>query len=112
MEAEGGRVLRLSGTIEAERSAALSFGVPGTIQEVRAADGARVVRGRVLARLDARTFQDAVGIAGLEVERAEDAARRLEPMHRNGTIPDIKWVEVDTGQRQARLALSMAKKSL
>lgn len=112
VEAEGDRALRLSGTIEAERSTALSFSVPGTIQEVRAADGARVVRGRVLARLDPRTFQDAVGIAELKVEQAEDAARRLEPMHRNGTIPDIKWVEVDTGLRQARLALSMAKKSL
>lgn len=112
VEAEGDRALRLSGTIEAESSTALSFSVPGTIQEVRAADGARVVRGRVLARLDPRTFQDAVGIAELKVEQAEDAARRLEPMHRNGTIPDIKWVEVDTGLRQARLALSMAKKSL
>jgi RND family efflux transporter MFP subunit len=32
-------------------------------------------------------------------------------MHRNRTVPDVKWVEVETGVQQARLAVSMAKKS-
>lgn len=111
-ETDEGRTLRLSGTVEAERSMSLSFSVPGTIQEVLVQEGQRVVRGQALARLDGRAFQDALGIAQAKANQAEDAYRRLEPLHRNATVPEVKWVEVESGVQQARLMLSMAKKNL
>jgi RND family efflux transporter MFP subunit len=112
VETDSARTLRMSGTIEAERSTALSFAVPGTIEEVLVQEGHSVRAGQVLARLGSRTYTDGLGIAKAKADQAEDAYKRLEPMHRNRTVPDVKWVEVETGVRQARLALSIAQKSV
>jgi RND family efflux transporter MFP subunit len=106
------RELRLSGTFAAERSTPVSFAVPGTVTEVLAREGQLVKRGQVLARLSPRAYEDAVGIAQAKADQAEDAHRRLEPMFRNQTLPEVKMVEVNTGWREARHSLSMARKNL
>jgi membrane fusion protein, multidrug efflux system len=111
-ETDSTRELRLSGTIEAERSSSLSFAVPGTVEAVLVQEGETVRRGQALARLNARSSQDALGIAKAKASQAEDAYRRLEPMHRNRTIPEVRWIEVETGVQQARSSLSMAQKNL
>lgn len=108
----GARALRLSGTLEPERSVAVSFAVPGTVERVLVAEGDAVRRGQVLARLSARSFEDALGIAQVKLDQAEDAYRRLEPMYRNHTLPEVKMVEVDTGRAQAKLAVSLARKNV
>ena len=112
VEQGSAEMLRMSGTIEAERSTALSFAVPGTIEAVLVQEGETVAAGQVLARVGSRSYTDALGIAKAKAEQAEDAYKRLEPMHRNRTVPDVKWVEVETGVRQARLTVSMAQKSV
>ncbi len=109
---DSARDVRMSGTIEAERSTALSFAVPGTVEAVLVQEGEAVRRGQPLARLAPRSYQDAVGIARAKVVQAEDAHRRLEPMHRNRTVPEVRWVEVETGLEQARLSLSMAQENV
>jgi RND family efflux transporter MFP subunit len=106
------RDLRLSGTIEPERSITLSFLAAGTIAEVWAHEGEVVRRGQKLARLAPQSFEDALGIAKAKAQQAEDAYRRLEPMYRNHTLPEVKWVEVETGLRQAQLAVAMAQRSV
>jgi RND family efflux transporter MFP subunit len=106
------RDLVLSGSLEPETSFALSFAVPGTVEQVLVREGQAVHRGQVLARLSARSFQDALGIANAKARQAEDAYRRLEPMYNNKTLPEVKMVEIETGREQARLAVSMAKKSV
>jgi membrane fusion protein, multidrug efflux system len=75
-------------------------------------EGQAVKRGQVLATLVPRAYQDALGIAQTKEDQAEDAYRRLQPMYRNKTLPEIKMVEIETGRKQARLAVSMARKSL
>lgn len=107
-----GRDLRISGTIEAERSTALSFAVPGTVELVLVDEGQAVRRGQVLARLTAHSFQHALGIAEAQAARAEDFARRLEPMHQRNTIPEVKWVEAQTGLMEAQHAVEIARKNL
>jgi membrane fusion protein, multidrug efflux system len=111
-QTDSARDLRMSGTIEAERSMALSFAVPGTVEEVLVQEGEAVRSGQALARLTARSYRDALGITKAKADQAEDAYRRLEPMHRNRTVPEVKWVEVEAGVQQARMALSMAQKSV
>lgn len=106
------RDLRLSGTFAADRSISASFGTMGTVEQVLVNEGQTVRRGQVLARLSARSYQDALGIAKAKADQAEDAYRRLEPMFRNQTLPEVKMVEVETGREQARLSVSMARKSL
>jgi membrane fusion protein, multidrug efflux system len=110
--ADGARELHLSGSLAAERSVAVSFATIGTVTEVLAQEGQAVKRGQVLARLSPRSYQDMLGIAKLKAEQAEDAYRRLEPMYRNKTLPEIKMVEIESGRAQARLAVSMASKNV
>jgi RND family efflux transporter MFP subunit len=45
-------------------------------------------------------------------KQAEDAYKRLLPMYKNGSLPEIKLVEVETGLQQAKSAALIAKKSL
>jgi len=106
------RELHLSGSLGAEKSTLVSFAVPGTVEQVLVQEGETIKRGQVLARLSPRSFQDALGIAKATADQAEDAYRRLEPMYKNKTLPEVKMVEVETGRQQARLTLSMAKRSL
>jgi membrane fusion protein (multidrug efflux system) len=111
-ETDSARTLHLSGAIEADRSTPLGFAVPGTVQSVFVQEGESVSAGQLLARLESRSFRDALDMAKAKADQAEDAYRRFEPMHRNRTVPDVKWVEVETGVQQARAALSLAQKNL
>jgi RND family efflux transporter MFP subunit len=106
------RDLRMSGTIEAERTTPLSFAVPGTVEHVLVDAGQEVRRGQVLARLTPVSFEHALGIAVAQADRAQDAVRRLEPMHRNRTVPDVKWVEAETALEAAQHAVAIARKNL
>jgi membrane fusion protein (multidrug efflux system) len=112
LRTDAARELRLSGSLAAEKSTTVSFATVGTVEQILVEEGASVRRGQVLARLSPRTYQDALGIAKAKADQAEDAYRRLEPMHRNKTLPEVKMVEVETGRQQARLVLSMAQKNL
>lgn len=107
-----GRDLRMSGTIEAERSTTLSFAALGTVEIVLADEGQAVRRGQVLARLTAHSFQHALGIAEAQAARAEDIVRRIEPMHQRNTIPEVKWVEAQTSLTAAQHAVEIARKNL
>jgi RND family efflux transporter MFP subunit len=109
---DSARELRMSGTIDAERSTVLSFAVPGTVEQALVDVGQRVRRGQVVARLTPTSFEHALGIALAQAQRAEDAARRLEPMHRNGTVPEVKWVEVQTSLEAATHSVELARKNL
>jgi HlyD family secretion protein len=60
-----------TGSIEPEASVALSFGIGGTVNDLEAIRGKRVVEGDVLARLDTAEM-------ALTVQQAEDALRIQE----------------------------------
>lgn len=106
------RDLRMSGTIDAERSTALSFAVPGTVDQVFVDVGQSVKRGQVVARLTPTSYEATLGIAKAQKVRAEDLARRLEPMHQHGTVPEVKWVEAQTSLESAQNAVEIARKNL
>ena len=109
---DAARDLLLSGSLEADRSWSLSFSTLGTVEQVLVREGQAVKRGQILARLSARSYQDALGIATSKARQAEDAYRRLEPMYKNQTLPEIKMVEIESGRAQARLAVSIASKAV
>jgi RND family efflux transporter MFP subunit len=110
--ADSARDLRLTGALEAERSVALTFATVGTVREVRVREGEAVRRGQLLARVSPASAQHGLGIAEAKARQAEDAARRLEPMHKNGTIPEVKWVEVQSALAEARHSVALARESV
>jgi RND family efflux transporter MFP subunit len=100
-----------SGTIEAQKSIPLSFLTLGTVSEVNVREGQQVQKGELLARLDCQTNENALRMAEAKAKQADDAFRRFEPMYKNGNLPEIKMVEIETGRTEAALALKMAAKN-
>lgn len=110
--ADGHERLTYSGTIEESETIPLSFASAGTVSGVFVSEGDAVAMGRILASLDTVAAMNAWRMAAAAERRAEDAYNRLTPMHRNGNLPEVKYVEVETGLQQARAAAAIAKKSL
>jgi RND family efflux transporter MFP subunit len=101
-----------SGVVEAKKTTALSFATMGTITEIFVDEGKAVKKGQLLARLNASNAQNAYLAAVAKQQQAEDAYKRMKPMKENGTLPEIKWVEVETGVEQAKAAVAIAKKGI
>ncbi len=101
-----------SGVVEAQRTTALSFATMGTVTEVPVEEGQTVNKGQLLAKVNAANAQNAYQAALASQQQAEDAYRRMKPMKDNGTLPEIKWVEVETGLAQAKAAVAIAQKGI
>lgn len=101
-----------SGVVEAQKTTALSFATMGTITEIFVDEGQVVRKGQLLAKVNASNAQNAYQAAVAKQQQAEDAYKRLKPMKENGTLPEIKWVEVETGAAQAKSAVAIAQKSV
>ena len=100
------------GTVEEKSGTMLSFEVAGSIRTLSVDAGQKVHRGQVLAVLDETTLKQAYEAARATLKQAEDAARRFEPLHAQGTITDLQWVEVQTKLDQAKAAEGIARKQL
>ncbi len=65
-----------------------------------------------MARLDETTLQSTYDAALSTLKQAEDAYARMEQLHKSGSLPEIKWVEVQSSLQQARSMEQIAKKNL
>lgn len=111
------------GTIEEWSATALSFALGGTVKQVMVKDGQMVSRGQLLATIDATTAGNSLAAAQVTTSQASDmveqtqelynqaldAYNRMKILHDNGSLPEIKWIEVETRLKQAETALKSAK---
>lgn len=100
------------GEVEAKTSTSVGFRVPGTIMRVYVNEGDYVSKGQLLAELGPQDMQNSYDIARATLNQAEDAMRRVNIMHNEQSIPEIKYVEVQTKLEQARSVFAAAKKRL
>ncbi|MDD4848281.1 MAG: efflux RND transporter periplasmic adaptor subunit, partial [Bacteroidales bacterium] len=89
-----------------------SFQVGGNVEKVLVRAGDRVEEGQLLASLDKKTAFDAYNAAKASLSQAQDAYQRLEKVHQHGSLPEVKWVEMQTKLAQAQSMEAIAKKSL
>ena len=122
-----------SETIEENSGESLSFPVGGTIKQLNVTEGQSVGAGQLVAVLDATTLGNlvsassaAVGQAQAAVEQARaglaqaeksaaqalDAYKRMKQLHDNGSLPEIKWVEVQTQYQQAQDAVNQVRQQV
>lgn len=104
--------LAYSGTIEESETIPLSFSVVGSVSKVLVSEGDFVKKGQLLAELNDETYKNAYQMSLASQKQAEDAYNRLLPMYKNGNLPEIKLVEVETGLQQAKSATLIAKKNV
>jgi RND family efflux transporter MFP subunit len=104
--------LAYSGTIEESETIPLSFSSVGTVSKVYVSEGSFVKKGQLLATIDHNTYQNTYAMMQATEQQAEDAYKRLTPMHNNGNLSDVKYVEVETGLQKAKAAAAIVKKNL
>lgn len=110
--AEAGRKFAYSGTIVESESLPQSFALTGTVTRVYVNEGDAVAKGALLAELDGSTYGRVLEMAQAVEKQAEDAFNRLSRMYKNGNLPEIKYIEVETGLQKARAAAAIARKNV
>lgn len=103
---------KYSGTVEEDNGTPVSFIMGGTITQLKVKIGDAVRKGQLLASVDPTSVKNSYEIANASKLQAEDAYRRMKQLHDNGSLPEIKWVEVQSKLQQAVSAESIAKKNL
>ncbi len=98
------------GDIGSERDVDLSFVLGGTLTKVAVKNGDRVTKGQLLAEVDATSANSLHATAVATLRQAEDAYRRLEAVHKEGGLSEVKWVEMETNLEKARQAEVSARK--
>lgn len=100
------------GTIEESEGSLLSFATLGTVKQVNVEEGAFVHRGQILALLDATTARNSHAMAKATLQQAQDAYSRLHTLYNKGSLPEIKWVEIQTKLAEAQAAERIARKTV
>ncbi len=101
-----------SGTVEEDSGTVVSFATAGTIKTLTVSEGDRVHKGQLIGTLDDGTLQNAYQMALATLDQAKDAYDRMKQLHDANSLPDIKWVDVESKLRQAQSAAKIAKIAL
>lgn len=103
---------RYVGTVEESSASLLSFEVAGSIETLRVDEGDKVSKGQLLARVSPTTLQEAHAATVATLKQAEDAYRRMKPLHAQGVITSMQWVDTESKLEQAQAAERMAREQL
>lgn len=100
------------GTIEENSSTPVSFTGIGTVSRMCVSEGQHVSKGQLIAVMDETQARNMIATAEAQMAQANDALQRMKQLHEAGSLPDIKWVEVQSQVSQAKSQLDMAHKNL
>jgi RND family efflux transporter MFP subunit len=104
--------LRYSGTVEPSQTIPLNFQTTGTVEQVMVDAGDAVKKGQLLATLDKNDMQSLNEITKAKYQQAKDAYDRLKIVHDQGSLTEIKWVEMETNLEQAKSSLEISRNNL
>jgi len=99
------------GTVEESVSVPVSFLTMGQVANVYVTEGQKVRKGQLLAELNNSNYRSMYQMALSKEKQAEDAYNRLSDLYKKGSLPEIKYIEIQTGVEQARSATQMALKN-
>jgi RND family efflux transporter MFP subunit len=105
-------ILKYSGTIEASQTIPLTFQATGIIEKVYVQEGDNVKKGQILATVDKSDLQNIYNAALAKYIQAKDAYDRLKSVHEQGSLPEIKWVEMVSNLEQAKSSMELSKNNL
>lgn len=99
-------------TIEPEMEAGLSFQVAGNVESVAITEGQFVKKGTFLARLSKGQLGNAYASARAGYDRAKDAYNRMKALYDQKSLPEIKYIEIQSDLQQAKAQLESSQKDL
>ena len=100
------------GVVEEESSTSVSFTGMAMLKTLTVGEGESVRRGQLLAVIDETQARNALATAKAALDQAQDAYARMKQLHDNQSLPDMKWVEVQSQVSQAQSAYDICKKNL
>ena len=109
---KGSTDLHYSGSIEAFQTIPLTFQTTGTVLRVLVNAGDAVHKGQLLATVDKTDAQNMYELSNAKYKQAKDAYNRLKEVRDNGSLPEIKWVEMESNLQQAQSSVAIAKNNL
>lgn len=109
---KGSTDLHYSGSIEAFQTIPLTFQTTGTVLRVLVNAGDAVHKGQLLATVDKTDAQNMYELSNAKYKQAKDAFSRLKEVRDNGSLPEIKWVEMESNLQQAQSSVAIAKNNL
>ena len=98
------------GEILAKADIPLAFPLGGQLTSLQVKSGQKVREGQVIATVDNTQAKSMLESAEAMLNQAEDAWRRLKPVHENGGLSDVKWVEMETNLSKARSMVISSRK--
>ena len=96
------------GYLEEGQSADLAFKYGGLLEQIYVKEGSCVTKGQRLAKVSSPTLENSLRSAQATLEQAQDAYNRLKKVHDNGSLPDIKWKEMEANLEKAQAAYDLA----
>ena len=104
--------LNFSGTVEAGQTIPLTFEMTGTVQKVLVESGDAVSAGQLLATIDKTDARNMYEMTLAKQKQAQDAYDRLKTVYEKGSLPEVKWIEMQTNLEQANSSLKIAENNL
>jgi len=98
------------GEIRPKVDISLIFPLGGEIRGIYVKSGQRVKAGQLIATVDSTQSRALLESADAMYAQAQDGYNRLKPLHEQGGISDVKWVEMETALEKARSMLISARK--
>lgn len=100
------------GTVEETGSISLSFQVNGHIERINVDQDEYVKRGQLLAAINSEDIGNLYSSALASSQQAGDAYTRYKKLYEEGSLPEIKWVEIQSKYKQAVSATAIARNNL
>lgn len=100
------------GVVEENQATIASYTSAGTLRRVAVSEGQAVSRGQLIAELDDTQARNMLATAEAQNRQAEDALKRSQLLHDEGSMTDAQWVEVQSKVDQARSQLAIARRNV
>lgn len=100
------------GIVNSSIQADLSFQVSGQVKAVYVTEGQTVCKGQLLAELECENLISSHEAAQSSLRQAQDGYNRLKALYENGSLPEVKFVEIQTQLAQAKSMADIAAKNL
>lgn len=100
------------GTVELSREITLTASHGGDLVQLNARQGQKVRAGQALGVVRSQAVQSSYDAAMAALAQAEDGYQRAKKVFDNGSIPQVKMVEITTRLSQARASAQAAAQAL
>lgn len=100
------------GKVTPSKSAVVFSQIGGTVEAVRVIRGTRVKRGDIVAVIYSEAAKSAYAIAKATLEQAEDGYARAKKVYENGSITEVRMMDVSTQLEKAKASERSARRAL